>query len=103
MVFQKSISRNIGVINNVKYFMPERILYTLYCALVMPYVIYGVLAWGSANKSYLEKIYKLQKWAVRTISNSHYRSHSGPLFHKYGILNKYDVYNVELGVFMYKY
>ena len=68
----------------------------------MPYVNYGVLALGSANKSYLEKKLKLQKWAVRTISNRHYRSHSGPLFHKYGILNIYDVY-VELGVFMYKY
>ena len=31
----------------------------------MPYVIYGVLAWGSANKSYLEKNDKLQKWAVK--------------------------------------
>ena len=37
----KTISRNIGVINKVKYFMPERILYTLYCTL---YVIYGALA-----------------------------------------------------------
>ena len=30
-------------------------------------------------KTYLEKIHKLQKWAARIISNSHYRSHSAPL------------------------
>jgi hypothetical protein len=52
---------------------------------------------------YLDKIHKLQKWAVRTISNSHYRSHSEPLFHKYDILNVFDNYKLELGVFMYKY
>ena len=32
----KTISRNIGVTYKVKYFMPEKNLYTLYCALVMP-------------------------------------------------------------------
>ena len=46
---------------------------------------------------------KLQKWAVRIISNSHYRSHSAPLFQKHDILNVYDSYKLELGVFMYNY
>ena len=99
----KTISRNIGVINKVKYFLPERILHTLYCTLVLPYVNYGILVWGSACKMYLEKLHKLQKWAVRSISNSHYRSHSKPLFYKYNILNIYDAYKLEVGVFMYKY
>ena len=43
----KTISRNIGVINKVKHFIPERILYSLYCSLVMPYINYGVLVWGN--------------------------------------------------------
>ena len=46
---------------------------------------------------------KLQKWAVRTIANSHYRSHTAPLFAKYNILTLADTYKLELGVFMYKY
>ena len=37
------------------------------------------------------------------MSNSHYRSHSKPLFFKYGILNVYDAYRLEVGIFMYKY
>ena len=99
----KTISRNIGVLNKIKYFIPKRILYTLYCSLVLPYLNYGILVWGCANKTYLDKLHKLQKWAVRIISNSHYRSHSRPLFHNYKILEIYDLYNVELAVFMYKY
>ena len=54
-------------------------------------------------QTYLEKIHKLQKWAVRIISNSYYRSHSAPLFQKHDILNVYDSYKLEFGVFMYKY
>ena len=99
----KTISRNIGVINKLKFIIPKRILHTLYCTLVLPYINYGILIWGKACKTYLEKIHKLQKWAVRIISNSHYRSHSAPLFQKHDILNIYDSYKLELGVFMYKY
>ena len=40
---------------------------------------------------------------IRTISKSHYRSHTQPLFAKYNILNVNDMYSLELGVFMYKY
>ena len=83
--------------------MPERILYSLYCTLILPYINYGILVWGCACKTYLEKLHKLQKWAVRAMSNSHYRSHSKPLFNKYGILNVYDAYKLEVGIFMYKY
>ena len=67
---------------------------------LLPYINYGILIWGKACKTYLEKIHKFQKWAVRIISNSHYRSHSA-LFQKHDILNVYDSYKLELGVFMY--
>ena len=72
----KSISRNIGVLTKLKYFVPENILYSLYCTLILLYINYGVLIWDNTGRIYLDKIFKLQKWAIRTISNSHYRSHT---------------------------
>ena len=69
----------------------------------MPYINYGILVWGNACKKHLDKLVKLQKWAIRTISCSHYRSHTGPLFAKHNILTIHDMYSLELGVFMYKY
>ena len=33
----------------------------------------------------------------------HYRTHTDPLFIKYNVLNVYDMYKLETGVFMYKY
>jgi hypothetical protein len=99
----KNISKGVGIINKLKHFVPEKVLYSLYCTLILPYINYGIIAWGSSCKTHLDKIYKLQKKAVRNISNSHYLSHSAPLFKKYNLLNVYDSYNLELCTFMYKH
>ena len=99
----KTISRNIGVMNKLKHYIPYRILHTLYCTLLLPYLSYGILIWDNTCKSYLDKLVKLQKWAIRTISNSHYRSHTGPLLAKCNVLTVSDMYTLKLGVFMYRF
>ena len=99
----KNISKGIGVINHIKHFVPNEVLYSLYCTLVLPYINYGVLAWGNTSKSHLEKVFKLQKKALRIISNSPYLCHSAPIFKNYNVLNVYDTYNLELSTFMYKH
>ena len=50
--------------------------HALYCTFILPYINYGILIWGNTCKVYLDKLIKLQKWAIRKISNSHYRSHT---------------------------
>ena len=82
-------------------------LYTL------PYIAYPILyftftlpkLWHTYMGQYLQivKLVKLQKWAIRTISNSHYRSHTGPLLAKCNVLTVSDMYTLELGVFMYRF
>ena len=57
----KTISRNIGVMNKLKHFVPTRILHALYCTLILPYLNYGILIWGDTCKSYLDKLIKLKK------------------------------------------
>ena len=91
------------MLTKLKHYVPGYILYSLYCTLVLPYVNYGILIWGNTYKVYLDKIFKLQKWAIRTISVEHYRSHTGPLLKKYNVLNVFDTFKLELGVFMYKH
>jgi hypothetical protein len=96
-------ARNIGVLNKVKRFLPDQALYKLYCSLILPYLNYGMLLWGNANKTCLEKVHKLQKRALRTISNSPYLSASKPLFKKYNALDIFNMYKKETGIFMYKF
>jgi len=99
----KNISKGVGILNKLKHFVPERVLFSLYCTLVLPYINYGILAWGNTCKRNLDRIFKLQKKALRIISKSHYLSHSAPLFKNYNLLNVYDSYELELSTFMYKY
>ena len=88
--------------NKLKHFVPTRILHVHYRTLVLPYLNYGILIWGDTCKSYLDKLIKLQKWAIRTVSNSHYRSHTGPIFAKYNVLTVTDMHTLEMGTFMYR-
>ena len=55
----KTISRNIGMPTKLKHIVPENILYSLYCTLILPYINYGILIWGITCKIYLDKIFKL--------------------------------------------
>ena len=96
------MTKNIGV-NKLKHFVPEKVMFSLYCTLILPHVNYCILVWGNAAKKYLNKIFKLQKKALRIVSDSNYRSHSAPLFQKYNQLNVFDIYNLELLTFMYKH
>ena len=54
--------------------------------LVTPYFTYGLTAWGQAYKSYLEKLLKLQKRALRFIYFSERNQHTIPLFIHAGVL-----------------
>ena len=96
-------SRNLGVLNKVKYFLPKNSLYQLYSSFISPYLSYGILLWGNASTQYMTKVFKLQKRALRIILNSSYLSHTKPLFEKYNTLNIFEIYSKEVGIFMYKY
>ena len=99
----KTISRNTGMLTKLKHFLPKHILYSLYCTLILPYINYGILIWGNTYGTYLDKVFKLQKWAIRTISKAHYRCHTAPLFREHNMLNVHDTFKLNLGTFMYKH
>ena len=95
------VSRNIGIINKLKQSFPHSILKSLYYAIVYPYLTYGILAWGNANKTLMERILLLQKKALRIICNTDYRAHTSCLFSSSKILKINEIYSLQLGVFMF--
>ena len=66
-------------------------------------LLYGILLWGNSCKEYLNKVLRIQKRALRIISNSPYLSASKPLFEKYNVLDVFNLYKKEVAIFMYKY
>ena len=64
------LSRNVGVINKMKSMFPSHIiLLLLYSTLVLPYINYGILAWGNSSKSQLDRLSITQKRVMRIIEN----------------------------------
>ena len=98
-VTSMKIARSVGILHKVKNILPEYILKTLYNSLVLPHLTYGILAWGN-NTSVLNK---LQKKAIRIISNVGYRDHTEPQFKKLNILKLEDIYKTTLLKFYFNY
>ena len=98
----KIISRNMGIINKLKAFFPHHILFSLYNTLILSYINYGILAWGSAAATTINRLLILQKRALRIVNNSHYFAHTNPFFVKHKSLKINDLYNLQLGSFMFQ-
>ena len=82
------ISRSIGALNKLKYILPPSIKIMIYNALILPRINYGLLVWGYEN----EKIFKLQKKAIRLISLAKYNAHTEPLFKTLNLLKINDIF-----------
>ena len=95
------IARSNYTINRVKRVLPKDVLKTLHDTMIQSHINYGLLIWG--NSKHLGKIMKLQKRAIRTISNKGYNSHTEPLFKKHYILTVTDHFRFRVLDFMYRF
>ena len=93
------ISRTLGVINSLKFIVPRKTLLVIYNSLILPHLNYCILIWGHQNK----RLYKLQKKAVRIVTNSPLYSHSDAFFKNLGILKITDIVRLTQLKFYYKY
>jgi len=76
------ISKSVGLLAKLRHYIPRETLFSLYWALVHPYLNYGLVAWGQASKSSLNKILVIQKRALRLIFFSNYNDSAIPLLIK---------------------
>ena len=60
------VSKSIGILYKLKSILPLYILKILYNSLILPHFLYSILVWGTN----INEPFKLQKKAVRVISNS---------------------------------
>ena len=93
------IAQVIGTLKRLKHFLPQNILKTLYCSLILPHLNYGIILWGRKPK----RINKLQKWAVRQVTNAKYNSHTEPIMKRLKLLKVNDLYNLAALKLFHKY
>ena len=57
----RKIPKNIGIISKARTILNKKTLLTLYYTFIYPYLNYCITSWGSANKTILDPLIKLQK------------------------------------------
>jgi hypothetical protein len=95
------VSRLIGIIAKLRYFVPVNTLINIYKSLILPHLTYGIVLWGQATKCHIDKILKLQKRAIRLIYSAQYRSHAIPFFQSASILPINLPYIKSISILMY--
>ena len=99
----KIISRNIGIISRVRYYIDRNTAHILYNSMILPYLNYCCLIWGVNYYSQLQRLVILQKRAVRLIECVYPPISSGPLFKKYNILKVSDIARNQMIIVMHKF
>ena len=76
----KKISKSVGIMHRSRFNLSSKTKLSLYDTLIYLYIIYCNLAWSSTYVTNLNRIFYLQKRAVRIITNAEFHAHSDPLF-----------------------
>ena len=76
----KKISCSIAMLRNIKPYVPQSTLQTMYKSFLLPYFNYCSTIWHDGNKLHAEKLLKLQKRAARVITSSGYDKRSSEIF-----------------------
>ena len=97
------ISKSIGIIFRSSFFLSTSSLRMLYNSMILPYLNYCNLVWGSAYKSNLQRIVILQKRVIRIVDKSYYNAHTEPIFKKLNLLKFQDIHLLHLGQFMFSF
>ena len=92
------LNKTNAVLNKLKNYLPKTVLHTIYSTLFLPHLNYGNLLWNSN----CEKLFKLQKKALRLISLSKYNAHTEPIFKNLKILKLPDLCALLEVKFCYK-
>ena len=68
----KKIIRAVGLLYKIRNLYPTSVLRSLYYSILNSHLLYGLVVWGNANRSYINKIKYLQKRALRCIVVANY-------------------------------
>jgi len=91
------LAKVIGILSRLKFVYPQNALISIYHSLFASHMNYGLLLWGTQ----VNRVSKLQKKAMRIISNSEYLAHSEPIFKTLKLLKIEDLFKLKLMKFYY--
>ena len=101
----KKLSRAVGLIYKIRHMCPTAVLRSLYFSLFHSHLSYGLVLWGTANQSYIDKIRTLQNRALKAIAftNNDINTNTNHIYFDLKILNIDHQLQVQLSSLMWDY
>ena len=96
------ISKGVGVLSRLSKELSYNILILIYDTILLPYLTYCCITWGFTYQTYINKIFTIQKKAIRIITHSPFECHSSPLFKKTNNLNIFQIIEYYASILMFK-
>ena len=93
------ICRTLGVMDCLKRYLSLSALKIMYDSLILSNIQFWITCWGFE----WGRLVKLQKRAVRIITNSKYNAHTKPLFKDLHLSKMTDIFDVQSMKFLYKF
>jgi len=97
-----NISKTCGILNKLKYRIPQSILLNIYNILILTYLQYCTIVCANCNHSKLNSLFIIQKRAVGNICKLKYLTHTAPYFKNLHVLTIFDIYTLQVCQFMFK-
>ncbi|XDV44073.1 hypothetical protein PO909_012422 [Leuciscus waleckii] len=73
------MARSIGILSKTRYILNKNTLHTMYCTLILPYMLYCVEVWGNTYKSLIIKLQLVQNAAARVLTRTRKYDHISPV------------------------
>ena len=89
------IAKGSWAVTRLKKYVSKQTLIKIYYSMIYSLLTYCIITWGSASKTTLMPLVKLQKRIVRTIGGCDYCDHTEPIFQEMKLLTLSDIYFLE--------
>ena len=99
----KKVSKSIGILHKARKIFSRKTVLQLYFSFIYPLLLYANIIWGNCCQNTLWPLYKLQKRAIRLITNARKYARSTPLFLELKLLKLPEIYTYSIAIFMHKY
>ena len=97
-----SLVKASGVLYRLNKYVSRPTLRMVYNALVKSKLQYGIILWGCANKTTLDRLNKLHNKALRTVTGLPYKTAINKLYSNARALKTFDLYKYALAQYMFK-
>ena len=96
------VSAALSLITRSKRHLPMDVKKLLFNALIQSHIQYAISIYGATTTSILDPLIKLQKKALRIVTNAKWVSHCEPLWSKIGALKLRDLHKIACSKIAYK-